>query len=116
MSRIKNIVNLTEKAVTQLRKIEKPEHVLQFSLKGGGCAGMKQELKYVPKDKLDKYDEIVKIKDKKGDLEVAVDKLSVMKLMDSTIDYEDTLISSGFTINNPNVKLKCGCGESVLFD
>lgn len=115
MSRFKNIVNLTEKAVTQLRKIEKPDHVLQFSLRGGGCVGMKQELKYVPKEKLDKFDEIVKVEDDKGELEVAVDKLSVMKLMDSTIDYEDTLISSGFTISNPNVKLKCGCGESVQF-
>ena len=75
MSRIKNIVNLTEKAVTQLRKIEKPEHVLQFSLKGGGCAGMKQELKYVPKDKLDKYDEIIVIGSGKGVVSVSsVDK------------------------------------------
>lgn len=116
MSRFKNIINLTENAVKQLRQIDKADHVLQFSIKGGGCVGAKQDLKYIPKEKLDKFDEVVKVEDKDGELEVAVDSLSIMNLMDSTIDYKEDLISSGFVIDNPNVKLACGCGESVMFD
>lgn len=115
MNKTKNIINLTEKAINQLRKIDKPDHILRFSVKGGGCVGMKQDLNYVSKDKLDKYDEVVKVKDKDGELEVAVDKMSVINLMGTTIDYEESLISSEFKINNPNVKLSCGCGNSVMF-
>jgi iron-sulfur cluster assembly protein len=115
MSKIKNVINLTEKAIEQLRKIDKPYHILQFSVKSGGCVGMKQDLKYVPKDKLDKFDEIVKVEDENGELEVAVDKMSVINLIGTTIDYKEDLISSGFEINNPNVEMKCGCGESVMF-
>jgi iron-sulfur cluster assembly protein len=115
MSKVKNIINLTQTAIKQLQQIQKPNHILRFSVKGGGCAGMKQDLSYVPKNKLDKYDEVVKLKDELGDLEVAVDKHSIMNLMGTTIDYEETIISSGFTINNPNVTQACGCGESVIF-
>jgi iron-sulfur cluster assembly protein len=116
MSRVRSIITLTERAVQQLSKISKDDHVLKFSIEGGGCVGMKQKLDYVPKDKLDKYDEIIKAKDTDNkNVEVAIDKDSVMKLMGTTIDYEEKLISSGFTIDNPNVELACGCGESVIF-
>jgi iron-sulfur cluster assembly protein len=115
MIKVKNIINLTQTAIKQLRQIQKPDYILRFSVKGGGCVGMKQDLSYVPKNKLDKFDEVVKIKDELGDLEVAVDKYSIMNLMGTTIDYEEKLISSGFTINNPNVQRACGCGESVIF-
>lgn len=110
------IVNLTKEAVKQIRKMEKPDHILQFSAKGGGCVGMKQDLKYIPKEKLDKYDEVVEVDDHDGKtVEVAIDKISVMNLMGTTIDYKEELISSGFTIENPNVEQMCGCGESVIF-
>jgi iron-sulfur cluster assembly protein len=115
MNKAKNIINLTQTAITQLRQIQKPDHILRFSVKGGGCVGMKQDLSYVPKNELDKFDEVVKVKDELGDLEVAVDKHSIINLMGTTIDYEQKLISSGFTINNPNVEQACGCGESVVF-
>ena len=115
MNKIKNIITLTDKAIKQLRKMDKPDHILQFSVKGGGCVGMKQDLKYIPKNKLDNFDEIVKVKDKNGELAIAIDKMSIINLIGTTIDYEDDLISSGFKIDNPNVEKKCGCGESVMF-
>ena len=34
------------------------------------------------------------------------------KLKDSTIDWTETLMESGFNIENPQAKRPCGCGES----
>lgn len=117
MSRVKNIINLTQKATEQLSKMSKEDHVLKFSIQSGGCVGLKQKLDYVPKEDLNKYDELIKTKDEIDgkEIEVAVDKDSIFKMAGTTIDYEDTLISSGFTMNNPNVEHACGCGESVIF-
>ena len=30
----------------------------------------------------------------------------------SEIDYVDTLMGAGFTVNNPNAVAACGCGSS----
>ena len=32
------------------------------------------------------------------------------------IDYETSLLESGFVFRNPNVVEACGCGESIKFD
>ncbi len=106
-----SIVTFTARALSRLALMNKPEHMLKFSLKGGGCVGMKQELEYVHKDKLHQYDEIMKI----DNIDIAIDKDSIIKFIGTEVDYVDTLISSGFTINNPNVEMSCGCGESITF-
>jgi len=33
-------------------------------------------------------------------------------LQGSQIDYVDTLMGAGFTVNNPNAVAACGCGSS----
>ena len=43
---------------------------------------------------------------------VFVDPKSYLYLMGSELDYEETLMASGFKLQNPNVKTACGCGES----
>jgi Fe-S cluster assembly iron-binding protein IscA len=45
-------------------------------------------------------------------VEVVVDKKSAPYLEGASIDYEDTLHSSGFQINNPNAASTCACGDS----
>ena len=37
---------------------------------------------------------------------------SVDLLQGSSIDYVDTLMGAGFTVNNPNAVAACGCGSS----
>jgi iron-sulfur cluster assembly protein len=32
--------------------------------------------------------------------------------MGSELAYEESLMASGFRLQNPNVKTACGCGES----
>ena len=36
-------------------------------------------------------------------------------LSNSVVDYEESLMNSGFRVQNPNAKGACGCGESVSF-
>ena len=41
-----------------------------------------------------------------------VDDKSALYLVDTTLDFVDTLQESGFKIGNPNAQSTCGCGES----
>ena len=45
-------------------------------------------------------------------VKVYVDGKSVDLLQGSQIDYVDTLMGAGFTVNNPNAVAACGCGSS----
>ena len=41
--------------------------------------------------------------------------MALMFLFGTEIDYETSLLESGFKFNNPNVEDACGCGESINF-
>jgi iron-sulfur cluster assembly protein len=43
---------------------------------------------------------------------VYIDQNSVPLILGSEIDYVDTLMGAGFTVNNPNAVSGCGCGSS----
>ena len=43
---------------------------------------------------------------------VYVDGNSIPLITGSEIDYVDTLMGAGFTVNNPNAVAACGCGSS----
>ena len=44
--------------------------------------------------------------------QVLVDAMSAMYLEGATVNYEDGLMGSTFSINNPNAQTTCGCGSS----
>ena len=45
-----------------------------------------------------------------------ISEKSLLFLMGTEIDFEETMFGSQFVINNPKVKSSCGCGVSVTFD
>mgnify|MGYP001218740639 CR=1 FL=1 len=45
---------------------------------------------------------------------VLVDRKSYLYLVDTVVDYAESLQNAGFQIQNPNVKSTCGCGESFV--
>ncbi|RSM88244.1 hypothetical protein DMH25_41220 [Streptomyces sp. WAC 01325] len=47
-----------------------------------------------------------------GRFAVVIDPKSGPYLNGAIIDYQDTLQKSGFTIDNPNAKGSCACGDS----
>ncbi|MFN2593352.1 MAG: HesB/IscA family protein [Actinomycetota bacterium] len=85
------------------------EYALRVAVQPGGCAGLRYSL-YFDDRKLD--DDIVS---SLHDVEIRVDKMSSPYLAGAEIDYVDSLQQSGFTINNPNAKGTCACGDSAQF-
>ena len=45
-------------------------------------------------------------------MKVYVDGKTIDLLQGTQIDYVDTLMGAGFTVNNPNAVAACGCGSS----
>ena len=84
-------------------------YALRVGVQPGGCAGLRYALYFddraMDEDEVYKFDEV----------EVRVDKMSAPYLRGATIDYVDGLQQSGFTIENPNAKGSCACGDSAHF-
>ena len=101
-----------KKAIVLLRKmaeengdISDKEYGLRMQVVGGGCSGFQYNLEFGELKSSDKIFE-------HHGLKVFVDSRSTLYLAGSTLDYNDSLMESGFKITNPNAKNECGCGES----
>ena len=88
---------------------EGKEYSLRIAVQPGGCAGLRYAL-YFDDRQLD--DDVVQSFE---GVEIRVDKMSAPYLRGAEIDYVDGLPQSGFTINNPNAKGSCACGDSAHF-
>ncbi len=85
------------------------EYGLRVEVVKDGCSGNSYDIS------LSKIDEASQKGDKLfkfDDVTVIVEKLSYMFVIGSELDYVETLLMSGFQINNPNVKKSCSCGSS----
>ena len=104
------VVALSDAAVSKLRELTQEETNPAIGLRvyvySGGCSGFRYGMMLedapTPEDK---------ILDASG-IKVYVDGGSVDLLKGSEIDYVDTLMGAGFTVNNPNAVAACGCGSS----
>ncbi len=107
----KQAVTMTPKAAAQIAKLmAKDGHAgLRIGVKKGGCAGMEYTMEYV--DAPDANDEVVE----QDGARILIAPMAQMFLFGTEIDYEVTLLESGFKFNNPNVAEACGCGESISF-
>ena len=88
---------------------EGKEYSLRVAVQPGGCAGLRYAL-YFDDRQLD--DDVVSGIE---GVQIRVDKMSAPYLRGAEIDYVDGLQQSGFTINNPNAKGSCACGDSAHF-
>lgn len=104
-------VTITDAAVAQIaRLMEKDGHKgLRIGIKKGGCAGMEYTMDYAAE--IDPNDEVVE----QGGARVMIAPMAQMFLFGTEIDYETSLLESGFKFRNPNVADACGCGESIKF-
>ncbi len=82
---------------------------LRIGVKKGGCAGMEYTMEYVAE--VDPHDEVVE----QDGARVMIAPMAQMFLFGTKIDYEVSLLESGFRFINPNVVDECGCGESIKF-
>jgi iron-sulfur cluster assembly protein len=104
------VVSLTEAAASKLRELTKdeanPDVGLRVYVYSGGCSGYRygMMLEDAPTPEDNRLDV--------NGIKVYVDGQSVGLLQGSQIDYVDTLMGAGFTVNNPNAVSGCGCGSS----
>ena len=104
------VVSLTDAAVSKLSELTKeetnPDIGLRVYVYSGGCSGFRygMMLEDAPTPEDASYDV--------SGIKVYVDGQSVALLKGSQIDYVDTLMGAGFTVNNPNAVAACGCGSS----
>ncbi|MBI4920132.1 MAG: iron-sulfur cluster assembly accessory protein [Devosia nanyangense] len=104
-------MSLTDAAVERINEIiadsETPVTGVRVGVKNAGCAGMAYTLDYVAEPI--KGDDHV---EDKG-VQVFIEPKATLFLLGTVMDFEETVLSSGFTFKNPNQTGECGCGESV---
>ena len=79
---------------------------LRISVVGGGCSGFQYDLALV--DAATDNDETYSF----DGLSVFVEKMSLLYLKGTTMDFVNDLRGSGFVFQNPNATSSCGCGHS----
>ena len=107
----KQAVTMTEAAARQIaRLMQKDGHKgLRIGVKKGGCAGMEYTMDYA--SEINPMDEVVE----QDGARVMIAPMAQMFLFGTQIDYQTSLLESGFKCTNPNVEDACGCGESIKF-
>ena len=103
-------IEISEKAASRIRVMigEKgtPGGGLRLGVKGGGCSGLSYFVDWAAGPS--RLDQVIE----RDGARVFVDPKSAVSLAGTTVDYQQTLMQSGFVFRNPNVKSACGCGES----
>ncbi len=94
-----------EKVHELLQQENDPSLALRIFVAGGGCSGLQYGMTI---DEEQEGDTVFQ----QGDFKVLVDEMSLGYISGSQVDYVDSLMGAGFTVNNPNAVSSCGCGHS----
>jgi len=104
------VLSLSDAAASKLQELTKEETNPNIGLRvyvySGGCSGYRYGM--MLEDAPTPEDQILET----SGIKVYVDTQSIGLLQGSQIDYVDTLMGAGFTVNNPNAVAACGCGSS----
>lgn len=106
------IMNLTEAAAGRVREIVETRGGvdgagLRIGVKRGGCAGMEYTIELA--DGPAAGEDVVE----KDGARVFISPEAVLFLLGTVMDFEVSVLRTGFVFNNPNQTSACGCGESV---
>ena len=80
--------------------------MLRVKVSGGGCAGFQYGFSFSTESTED--DVFVN----QNGIKVVTDKLSLLYLAGSQIDYTEDISGAAFSIKNPNATSSCSCGTS----
>ncbi len=100
-------IELTDGAVFKIMNLtmDAPGKGLRVKVVGGGCSGLQYKMD------LDDPRQGDKVFERDG-AKIVVDRKSFLYLNGTVLDFQDSLMKTGFTLDNPNVKRSCGCGQS----
>lgn len=104
------VLHLTEAAALQIKEMMKENEeegsFLRVAIKGGGCSGLSYGMGFAPEKEDNDY-----LTEQHG-IQVIVDNNDTDILKGTKIDFKQSLMGGGFTIDNPNAIASCGCGSS----
>jgi|SRR5690625_1641831 len=104
------VITITDDATQQIKEMLKNESedaYLRFGVKGGGCSGLSYSLgfDYDINTELDMVGEI-------NGIPVVMFRQDIPILENTVIDFKQNMMGGGFSIDNPNAMISCGCGSS----
>ena len=103
-------ITFTDNAATKIAELmaeeNNPAMKLRVFVQGGGCSGFSYGFSF--DDTINEDDTEIT----KGAVTVLIDSMSYQYLAGAVIDYQETLMSSSFVIDNPGATSTCGCGSS----
>ncbi|MBD3656034.1 MAG: iron-sulfur cluster insertion protein ErpA [Marinobacter sp.] len=101
---------LSDSAVAKVRELVEeegnPDLKLRVFVTGGGCSGFQYGFSF--DEAQDEEDTVIE----KDGVTLLVDPMSYQYLVGATIEYQEGLQGSQFTVSNPNASSTCGCGSS----
>jgi iron-sulfur cluster assembly protein len=105
------MIQITPAAAGHIRKMldkrQQGERALRVGVKAGGCSGFEYIFGWEASPRPD--DAVVEAP---GGGQVFIDPRSLRLLDGIVLDYDTSLLSRGFVINNPHATSTCGCGTS----
>jgi iron-sulfur cluster assembly protein len=102
-------VQVTPKAIQKIKQTFEREGVfggLRLGILGGGCSGLSYQFKFEVKPR--ERDQVFEF----DGVKIFIDPKSLIYLRGLTLDYQESLMQSGFVFDNPNASKSCGCGTS----
>jgi iron-sulfur cluster assembly protein len=103
-------IEISEQAAVRIRTMigEKatPAGGLRLGVRGGGCSGLNYHVDWAAGPA--RLDQVIE----RDGARVFVDPKSAVFLAGTVVDWQQTLMQSGFVFRNPNVKTSCSCGDS----
>ncbi|SHE81365.1 iron-sulfur cluster assembly protein [Seinonella peptonophila] len=105
------MITLTEQAAHKVREMlaeeeESEKLYLRIGVQPGGCSGFSYGMGF------DSEKEETDAEFDQHGIKVLVDLESQTYLQGTTIDYKESMMGGGFSIDNPNAVSSCGCGSS----
>ncbi|CAH0344645.1 iron-sulfur cluster assembly accessory protein [Bacillus sp. CECT 9360] len=103
-------LQLTEAAAFQIKEMMKHNgeegSFLRVAVKGGGCSGLSYGMGF-EQEAAEKDQQLEQF-----GIHILVDSQDAPILNGIKIDYKQSMMGGGFTIDNPNAIASCGCGSS----
>lgn len=104
------VMSLTDAAADRVKEIVSSRENaigLRVGVKKGGCAGMEYTVDLVTEP--NPADDVIE----NNGAKIFIAPEAVLFLLGTVMDFETTVLKTGFVFKNPNQSSACGCGESV---
>ncbi|WP_203334380.1 HesB/IscA family protein [Planococcus beigongshangi] len=107
---MEQVVQITEAASFQIKEMmrhnEEEDSFLRVAVNGGGCSGLTYGMGFEKEQAAedDRYEQF--------GIPILIAKEDAPILQGTVVDYKQSLMGGGFTIENPNAIASCGCGTS----